>query len=278
MTAQLDPDTLHSSAGARVHPRFLHLSIALFLGSSLLPGQCATCHSKIAASFAKTGMARSFYKPATIQPVRFYHQLSETWFAIEERGGSYYQRRWRVGYDAKDIEVQESRIDYVMGSGNHVRTYLHRTDRGSLIELPLAWYAENGGEWAMNPGHDRDYALPPRAVAYECMFCHNAYPKIPAGHDEPGGEPLGNFLIFFDHAAGSPYRDDFEIAHSAYRLRKSRCFLASKGASSGASKGASSGASKGAMTCATCHDPHDVPRGAEAALHYNGVCGQCHRS
>jgi hypothetical protein len=69
-----------------------------------------------------------------------------------------------------------------MGSGNQVRTYLHRTDRGAPIELPLAWYAENGGTWAMNPGHDRDYALSPRAVAYECMFCHNAYPKIPAGH------------------------------------------------------------------------------------------------
>ena len=32
-------------------------------------------------------------------------------------------------------------------------------------------------------------------------------------------------MIFFDHAPGSPYRDDFEIAHSAYRLRKSHCFL-----------------------------------------------------
>ena len=72
-----------------------------------------------------------------------------------------------------------------MGSGNHVRSYLHRTARGALIELPLAWYAENGGTWAMSPGHDRDYMLPPRTIAYECMFCHNAYPRIPAGHDEP---------------------------------------------------------------------------------------------
>jgi predicted CXXCH cytochrome family protein len=69
-------------------------------------------------------------------------------------------------------------------------------------------------------------------------------------------------MIFFDHAPGSSYRDDFEIAHSAYRLRKSRCFLESKGN----------------LICTTCHNPHDIPRGEEAAQHYNGVCAQCHQS
>ncbi len=56
------------------------------------------------------------------------------------------------------------------------------------------------------------------------------------------------------------WRIGFEIAQGAYRLRLSQCFLKSKGE----------------LGCTTCHDPHDIPRGAPAAAHYNGVCQSCH--
>src|SRR5580698_9467944 len=126
--------------------RCSHLPVLFLVAAAALKGAptCGTCHAKIAQSYAKTGMARSFHKPESIQSTRFYHKLSDTWYAMEERDGQYYQRRWRIGYDGQETEVQESHIDYVMGSGNHVRTYLTRTARGALIELPLAWYSENG--------------------------------------------------------------------------------------------------------------------------------------
>jgi hypothetical protein len=77
----------------------------------------------------------------------------------------------------------------VLGSGNHSRTYLHLTNRNTLQQLPFGWYAEKGGYWGMNPGYDKpDFAGTTRLVGYQCMFCHNAYPRIPDGHREEGAE------------------------------------------------------------------------------------------
>jgi tetratricopeptide (TPR) repeat protein len=153
---------------------------------------CATCHSKIAESYARTGMARSFSRvtsPASVKD--FDHAASGTHFAMLQRDSRTYQRRWQIGSDGKETNVDEKLADFVMGSGNHVRTYLHRTPAGALQELPLAWYAERGGYWAMNPGYDQpEQPNSRRKIDYECMFCHNAYPEIPPGHHQFRAEPI----------------------------------------------------------------------------------------
>ena len=115
------------------------------------PARCAGCHAEIAASYARTGMARSFasFKPPA-EGASYYHEPSQSYFAIVERGGRYYQHRHQTGPDGSMVNVMEKEIDYVVGSGNHARTYLHRTPAGKLVELPLAWYAEGSGQWAMN--------------------------------------------------------------------------------------------------------------------------------
>jgi predicted CXXCH cytochrome family protein len=294
-------------------------------------------------------MARSF-TDARSQPSSggsYYHPASQTWFTMIEHDGRYYQRRYQIGFGGAETNVDEKEIDFVLGSGNHVRTYLSQTSNGALLELPLAWYAEEGGHWGMNPGYDKpDQPNARRKISLDCMFCHNAYAQVRKGHDQPRaaplftgpppqgidcqrchgpgdrhiqlartagstaaviagaivnparlsparrmevclqchletdsmpfarsilkydrgqfsyrpGEPLGNFMLFFDHAPASPPEDRFQIVSSAYRLDMSACFRKSNGA----------------LQCTTCHNPHDVPRGEEATTIYNIACVGCH--
>jgi predicted CXXCH cytochrome family protein len=316
----------------------------------IAPGICAGCHREIAKTYGQTGMARSFSllsSSVNLVEGTYYHKPSDSYFTMLRRDGKYYQRRYQMDFAGKPVNVMEKQVDFIMGSGNHARAYLHRTARGTLTELPLGWYAEKGGYWAMNPGYDRpDHDGFRRPISYDCMFCHNGYPKIPEGHDQPfaepvymaplpegidcqrchgpgakhvrvaktagatlkdlrasivnpsrlsaqlqmeacmvchlettsfplpnaiqryergpfsykPGEPMSAFILNFDHAPGTGHDDKFEIVNAAYRLRRSACFLKSSGQ----------------LLCTTCHNPHEVPRGEEAARHYTAVCRQCH--
>ncbi|MGO9013114.1 MAG: tetratricopeptide repeat protein [Bryobacteraceae bacterium] len=150
---------------------------------------CASCHRDVWETWRHTGMARSFYRPRPDNTVEdytgknsYYHKASDTWFEMVQRNGRYFQRQYQIGFDGKKTNASEKEIDFVLGSGNHARTYLHREADNTLVELPLSWYAENGGSWAMSPGYDRpDHQDFRRRVTYDCTFCHNGYPEIPAG-------------------------------------------------------------------------------------------------
>jgi tetratricopeptide (TPR) repeat protein len=149
------------------------------------PSVCARCHRQIYDSFKQTGMGRSFFRPMpsnTIEDYKdknhYYSSLSDTHYAMIIRDGVYYQRRWQVGLNGVEMNVEEMKIDYVLGSGDQARSYLHRTERGTLIELPLGWYSERGGYWAMSPGFDSKHPQTRRMVSYECTFCHTGYPQF----------------------------------------------------------------------------------------------------
>ena len=153
------------------------------------PAACATCHAPQAATYQQTGMGRSFSRPARQNTPEgtYYHEASTTYYAMIERAGRYFQRQYQLGFDGKETSILEKQVDYIIGSGNHSRTYLHRTPDNHLIELPLAWYSEKGGYWAMNPGYDRpDHEGFRRRIGYDCMFCHNA---VPAGEMSNGKFP-----------------------------------------------------------------------------------------
>jgi len=316
------------------------------------PATCAHCHGDIAKTYRQTGMGRSFHRADDVDRIEdftmhntLYNKASDRYYKIVEREGKLYEQRHQIGFEGTDTNLEEMQIDYVVGSGNHARTYLHRTNEGKLIELPVSWYSEMGGYWEMSPGYDspnqQDFRRP---IVFECMSCHNAYPslgqaaiaspnkdtfdkEVPEGIDcqrchGPGsahvraassgdasiesiraaivnpsrlsrdrqmdvcmqchlettsselpnalrkldrdpfsyrpGQPLQDYELFFGRKPGTGYDDRLEVAHQAFRLRKSACFLKSQ------------------MTCTTCHNPHQVPRGEEATKHYVAVCRSCH--
>ena len=320
------------------------------------PSACAGCHKEIWNMYRETGMAQAFSR-LTPEAARadfsvkntYYHEPSDRHYRMYRRGDAFYMRRHQVGLAGRETNVVERRIDSVIGSGYKARTYLARNAHGELLQLPVAWYTENGGFWAMNPGYDRpDHDGFSRRVKYDCMFCHNSYVEtgpdgdgfdadpiygedLPQGIDcqrchGPGkahlealahaltnhaskvdvrasiinpatlkperrlevcmqchlqstsfrlpfssqrpsrgvfsyrpGEPLADYVLHFDHPKGSGYDDKFEIAHAAYRLRKSRCFQESDGA----------------LTCTTCHDPHRHL--SQDTRHYKSACLNCHQ-
>jgi predicted CXXCH cytochrome family protein len=191
---------------ARGKRLLLRLSASFAVGLAAVPAAiaqvsaCRPCHPAIARSFLETGMGRSFYRPTAdavgggLRGNSYYHAPSNRYYTVIERNGRYYQRRHQLDGNGTEVNVVEKEIHYVMGSGNHARTYIHRTPRGTLLELPLGWYGESGGKWAMSPGYDQpnheDFR---REISYQCMACHNAYPAVADEglREEPPVYPAG---------------------------------------------------------------------------------------
>lgn len=162
------------------------------------PASCQPCHDEIFQSYQETGMARAFFRPSPDRMIEdwegrnvYYHEKSNRYYTLYRRDGRYFQRRHQLGPDGRHTNVVEKEIHFVLGSGNHARSYLHMTADRRLLQLPVAWYSEGGGFWAMNPGYDRpDHLGFRRNVTYECIACHNGYPEIEAGADRFGRESV----------------------------------------------------------------------------------------
>ncbi|MCU1329927.1 MAG: tetratricopeptide repeat protein, partial [Bryobacterales bacterium] len=96
---------------------------------------------------------------------------------VVSRGDRLFQRRFELTSQGTQTNVYEMEATHAVGSGNHARTWLHRSDAGEFTELPLTWYSQEK-RWAMSPGFDnpapQDFT---RIVDDRCLFCHNGYPS-----------------------------------------------------------------------------------------------------
>lgn len=131
-------------------------------------------------------MARSFGAVMQAPPLgELKHDASQQSFTVFSRAGQPLLRRQQTGFDGAPANVIERKLDYWFGSGNHARSFVSRNTTGDLIELPLTWYAENGGHWGMSPAYDvAQHAGFSRKITYRCMSCHNAYPALPPASDQ----------------------------------------------------------------------------------------------
>ena len=150
---------------------------------------CGTCHAGLYRSYQDVGMARSFAKATPehfiedFDNATYFHQKSGRHYRMERRGDELWFRRWKLDDNNRQVDVFETRVDWILGSGNRARSYLYQTDAGELFELPLGWYSQER-KWAMSPGFDLPQHLGVlRPVRRECMFCHNAFPEVTAGSD-----------------------------------------------------------------------------------------------
>ena len=146
---------------------------------------CAGCHPEQADHFAETGMGRAFYRPEKAERIEDFDPKKAT--VTHPKTGAIYQayidpqgRWWQSESFPGRPGKREVQVDYVVGSGNHTRTYLGVVE-GELIELPLTWYSRRR-IWDMSPGYEtKNHFRFTRAVKPECMFCHNDLTPVVPG-------------------------------------------------------------------------------------------------
>jgi len=177
-----------------VDPEEAYQALDIRVSSGAAPGYvndhtCSYCHAEKYRSYQSVGMAKSFYRPSSRPAIedfehnQFFHAPSQRYYSLTRRNGDYWFRRWQLDDAGEPINELEIKVDWIIGSGSHVRTYLYQNPLGELYELPLAWYSQDG-KWGMQPGFEKaDHQGVRRQVRRECMFCHNAYPDVPEGSD-----------------------------------------------------------------------------------------------
>ena len=190
---------LHTPVMAETADPLSALGVRASVGAApgYLPDRvCGTCHAGLYQSYQDVGMSHSFAKATPEHLVEdfdnaeYFHEKSQRHYRMERRGDELWFRRWKQDAGGNPTDVFETRVDWIVGSGNRARSYLYQTAAGELYELPLGWYSQ-GRHWAMSPGYDLPHHEGvTRPVRRECLFCHNAYPEVAAGSDAHGEPQL----------------------------------------------------------------------------------------
>jgi hypothetical protein len=94
-------------------------------------------------------MARSFYRPTPGNVIEDYernnhlfHVASNRHYRMIRRGDRFFQQRYQRDADGRESHLFEQEVTFIIGSGNHSRSYVNLSDGGVLTQLPVSWYPQ----------------------------------------------------------------------------------------------------------------------------------------
>ena len=166
---------------------------ATYVGSEA----CAKCHADEHKSYLHTAHSRSLGEidlDAEPLDAEFKHNPSGRTYRIYRKSGEFRQRESLRADDGTELVLADHAVRYVIGSGNHSRSYLVEID-GFLFESPVTWYTSRQ-KWGMSPGYEDNPSQPgfARPTQHMCIICH-------VGHVEPVDGSLHRMRIL-EHRIG----------------------------------------------------------------------------
>ena len=139
---------------------------------------CRQCHVSQYESFKRTGMGRSMSRPGVDKlgisgkPVTLRIERDGRVYSVYVRNGKMFHRESQLDSNLKPLFTQTHEVAYVVGSGDHGRSYL--IAQGDFLYLsPLSFYT-GVRKWDLSPGYEaglyRDFTRP---VGGLCVSCHS---------------------------------------------------------------------------------------------------------
>lgn len=147
---------------------------------------CRACHNDIYRTFIETGMGQSFGKATRKKSAARFRDHD----AVYDRfSGYHYKPFWKndeffimeYRLNGKDtVHKRTEKVSYIIGSGHHTNSHIMEVN-GYLFQMPLTFYTQQG-RWDLPPGFENgNNTRFSRTIQFECMSCHNAYPKFIEG-------------------------------------------------------------------------------------------------
>jgi len=175
---------------------------------------CRPCHAETWSTFSHTGMGRSWYPLASAPLIEdwatrntFDVKATGLRYRMFRRDEKFFMRQSLVDSKGGETAVDERELIWVVGSGNHSRTYLV-TDGAKLSQAPMCWYTKDA-VWDLCPGYEQNNDYFSREIDRTCVFCHNARMEHVPGPRNAYVEPL-------------PHGIDCERCHGPGRLHVDR--------------------------------------------------------